>query len=218
MMNSRREIDMKRDYIGRRAPAAGYHPPMRQIAALVIALLVPSALFDERVDGRGAQRQAPGTFRSSVTMVPLDVRVVDERGQPITDLGVDDFTVLEDGVPQVIRQFSPLDLTAAAVTSDRGPTFRTAATETSSAPPDHRVFLIVLGRGRLQGPSKGLSALLDFIEGRLLPQDRVAVLAYNRATDFTTDRRPILEVLSRLYGLALMSFTISAGVFCDGFY
>ena len=55
----------------------------------------------------------------------------------------------------------------------------------------------MLGRGRLQGPSKGIDALIHFVEQRLLPQDQVAVLAYNRATDFTTDRRPILEALAR---------------------
>lgn len=142
------------------------------------------------------QQRVPGTFRASVTLVPLDVRVLDERGQPVTDLEAADFTVFEDGVPQVIRQFSRLELTAAPVSPAQGPTFRTAA-ETATEPQNHRVFLVVLGRGRLQGPSKGLDALLEFVEDRLLPQDQVAVLAYNRATDFTTDRRPILEVLSR---------------------
>lgn len=145
---------------------------------------------------RPTQTRVPGTFRSNVTVVPLDVRVLDERGKPITDLRAEDFTVLEDGVRQEIRQFSPLELTPTAANAGQGPTFRTAA-ETDTGPQNHRVFLIVLGRGRLQGPSKGLDALLEFVEHRLLPQDQVAVLAYNRATDFTTDRRPILEVVSR---------------------
>ena len=148
------------------------------------------------VAAQTTQPGVPGTFRSNVTLVPLDVRVLDQRGEPITDLRAEDFTVLEDGVPQEIRQFSRLELTPSSATANRGPAFRTAA-ETATGPQNHRVFLIVLGRGRLQGPSKGLDALLEFVEDRLLPQDQVAVLAYNRATDFTTDRRPILEVLSR---------------------
>ena len=36
-----------------------------------------------------------------------------------------------------------------------------------------------------------------FVRDRLLPQDRVAVMAYNRATDFTTDRAPIQTTLKR---------------------
>lgn len=168
---------------------------MRHCAGLAIALLVAGWFAGQPLAQRG-QSQVPGTFRSNVTMVPLDVRVLDERGQPITDLRAEDFTVREDGVPQEIRQFSRIELTPAPGKTAEGPVFRTAG-ESESAPQNHRVFLIVLGRGRLQGPSKGLDALLEFIERRLLPQDQVAVLAYNRATDFTTDRRPILEVLSR---------------------
>jgi VWFA-related protein len=168
---------------------------MRHLAGLALALLAAGWLVETPQAQRG-QSRVPGTFRSNVTMVPLDVRVIDERGNPVTDLRAEDFTVLEDGVPQEIRQFSRIALTAAPVAAARGPVFRTAA-ESDPGPQNHRVFLIVLGRGRLQGPSKGLDALLEFVERRLLPQDQVAVLAYNRATDFTTDRRPILEVLSR---------------------
>jgi VWFA-related protein len=169
--------------------------PMRHLAGLVIAALVAGWAAAQPLAQRG-QPPVPGTFRSHVTMVPLDVRVLDERGQPITDLRAEDFTVLEDGAPQVIRQFSRIELTPEPADAAQGPVFRTAA-EIAPAPQNHRVLLIVLGRGRLQGPSKGLDALLEFVEHRLLPQDHVAVLAYNRATDFTTDRRPILEVLSR---------------------
>ena len=169
---------------------------MRYLAGLTIAGLIAGWPFAGDVPGQNGQTRTPGTFRSNVTMVPLDVRVLDERGRPLTDLRAEDFTVLEDGVRQVVRQFMRLELTAAPVSIGQGPTFRTAA-ETNTAPQSHRVFLIVLGRGRLQGPSKGLDALIEFVERRLLPQDQLAVLAYNRATDFTTDRRPILEVLTR---------------------
>lgn len=169
---------------------------MRRRTGLPIALLIAGGLCAGPVLAQSTQTRVPGTFRSNVTMVPIDVRVLDDRGRPITDLQADDFTVLEDGVVQTIRQFSRIQLQPAPASAAQGPTFRTAA-ETGGAPQNHRVFLVVLGRGRLQGPSKGLDALIGFIERQLLPQDRVAVIAYNRATDFTTDRQPILEVLTR---------------------
>jgi len=56
----------------------------------------------------------------------------------------------------------------------------------------------VLGRGRLQGPSRGLDALIDFVGKRLLPQDRVAVLAWNRAIDFTTSHARVVRLLERV--------------------
>jgi hypothetical protein len=59
------------------------------------------------------------------------------------------------------------------------------------------VFLIVMGRGRLQPPAKGVDAALTFVRERLFPQDQVAVFAWNRATDFTTNRERLAAVLER---------------------
>jgi VWFA-related protein len=59
------------------------------------------------------------------------------------------------------------------------------------------VFLFLLGRGRMNGPSKEAEALATFVKERLMPQDQVAVLAYNRATDFTTDHATIAALVQR---------------------
>jgi len=139
------------------------------------------------------QRQ---TFRSRVTVVPVDVRVIDRDGRPVTDLKREDFTLQEDGVPQQIVHFSFQQLTAGAKPAADELPFRKPATETI-APQDHRIFLLVLGRGRQTGPGRNLEAAADFIRKRLLPQDRVAVLAYNRSTDFTTDHEQLAGVLQR---------------------
>jgi VWFA-related protein len=134
-------------------------------------------------------------FRTRVTMVPLDVRVVDAKGQPITDLKAEDFTILENGVPQPIRHF-------ATSTLEPGPAYAaTAAPAPASADPaaprpqGRRVFLLMMGRGRMQGPSREMQGVLKFVRERLLPQDIVAVQAYNRATTFTADHAGIAKVL-----------------------
>ena len=57
----------------------------------------------------------------------------------------------------------------------------------------------MLGRGRQVGPVKGVEAAMRFVRERLLPQDQVAVLAYNRATDFTTDHEKVRETLERYW-------------------
>jgi len=54
---------------------------------------------------QNAKQDIPA-FRSRITLVPLDVRVLDRDGRPVTDLGRDDFTVLENGEPQVVAMFS----------------------------------------------------------------------------------------------------------------
>jgi VWFA-related protein len=137
----------------------------------------------------------PGTFRSTIALVPVDIRVLDRDGKPVTDLTQADFTIVEDGVRQEIRHFSkhalvPEETTAITEVRDAGPV-------AGLAPQRKRTFLIVLGRGRLEGPSKGINATIRFVRERLLPQDVAAVLAYNRATDFSTDRAQLVAMLER---------------------
>jgi VWFA-related protein len=146
----------------------------------------------------GAQQrgQPPGTIRTRITLVPLDVRVVDRNGKPVTDLTQEDFTITENGRPQEIRHFS-----VQALAADPGAV--TTAVElrkmpaSDLAPQKRRVFLLLLGRGRMTGPSRELEALQEFVSSKLLPQDHVAVLAYNRATDFTSDHKTIADVVAR---------------------
>ena len=158
--------------------------------------LAAAAAAAVTVTALSAQQPPPPTFRTGVTIVPVDVRVLDRNGKPVTDLKQEDFTVLEDGAPQDIRHFSARGLVPMPVPAETKPAVRTRRSsplQEQSA----RIFLIVLGRGRLQYPSKGVDAMIHFVRNRLLPQDQVAVLAFNRATDFTTDRARILEVLER---------------------
>ncbi len=141
-----------------------------------------------------AQRQAPGAFRGRVVLVPVDVRVLDADGNPVTDLTQDDFTVLENGRPQKIGHFSTQAFTAAAPGADTAPVLRTNA-GLEATPVTYRTFLIVLGRGRLKEPADGMDAIIDMVRSRLLPQDQVGVLAYNRAYGLTTEREGVLRLL-----------------------
>ena len=124
------------------------------------------------------------------------MRVLDATGAPVTDLQQRDFTVLENGAPQAVRHFSSRAFTADAPGPRDVLTARTTATTDITAA-NRRVFLIVLGRGRLQPPAKGVDGLLHFVRERLLPQDLVAVMAWNRATEFTTSHAEIAALLER---------------------
>ena len=148
------------------------------------------------------QSQQPPTIRSRTTLVPVDVRVVDRDGKAVTDLKKDDFTVLENGVRQDVRFFDAHTLTAESPRP--GPLdlrkAMTADSITADSPfraQNQRIFLFVFGRGRLQTPDTGIENTIHFIQNRLLPQDRVAVMAYNRATDFTTDRAAVITTIER---------------------
>lgn len=165
----------------------------RYLRALVLSVLPVAALAAQQ------QTQPPPTFRSGTTVVPVDVRVVDRSGKPITDLTPSDFTVLEDGVPQKIVHFSFQALEPVTGAAADPPLALRKPLGEAVTPQNKRIFLIVLGRGRQVGPVKGVEGAMRFVKQRLLPQDQVAVLAYNRSTDFTTDHAKVIETLDRYW-------------------
>jgi VWFA-related protein len=141
----------------------------------------------------------PGTYRVRVRLVPVDVIVTDSRGRPVVGLKQEDFRVLENGKPQEIRHFSVQTFDAAAPMPEQASVLRAIpAAELSSQA--SRVFLILMGRGHYQIPFKTVDVLIQFVRRSLLPQDRVALFAYNRATDFTTDHEKIAQVLEAYKG------------------
>jgi VWFA-related protein len=149
----------------------------------------------------GERRQQAGpqrpTFGATTVLVPVVVRAIDNKtGKPVTDLQQEDFTVLEDGAPQPIRHFEKRAFSADAppAAGSRPPIRETAL---GLSPQNNRIFLLVLGRGRLQEPSKALDALQRFVREQLLPQDQVAVLAYDRASDFTIDHELVAKFIDR---------------------
>jgi VWFA-related protein len=146
-----------------------------------------------------AQAPRQPAFQSRVVLVPVDVRVLDAEGMPLTGLTSADFAITEDGKPQKIAHFESYALQPAPAPPDEPALRPRSSTPLAElAAQQHRVFLIVLGTGRLNEPSKGPEAMARFIRERLLPQDRVAVLTWwNRATDFTTDHGRVASVVDR---------------------
>ncbi len=103
-----------------------------------------------------------------VRLVHLDVRV-ERRGEPVTDLSIEDFVLLEDGEPVEIAVFSPPNLTGPR--GDSGaPAAVAAATPTATAPPASRgevgavaVFVddVSLGPGQRKRTLQIVQALSD---------------------------------------------------------
>ena len=136
------------------------------------------------LSGQSSVPQQP--LRSRVVLVPIDVRVVDAKGNPVPDLTKAHFEVRENGVVQEIAHF--------AVATPDGVTTVEADTAFET-PTQQRTFLIVFGRGDFEGPVKALTAARNFVASRLRPTDRVGVLAYKRVTDLTTDHAAILKLM-----------------------
>ncbi len=144
------------------------------------------------------QSQRPNTIRVRVNLVPVDVIATDENGRTVTNLKQDDFVIFENGNQQEIRHFSIQTLVPESVQP-------TPALQVSGPlnlePQSARTFLILMGRGRIQSPFRAVDAAIRFVRKDLLPQDRVAFFAYNRATAFTTNHEAIALVLERYKAL-----------------
>jgi VWFA-related protein len=169
--------------------------PRRFPGALLLAALTGVALVAQAPPPQPPQ--AP-TFRTRTTLRAIEVRVVDQRNNPITDLRQEDFTVLEEGKPQEIKVFAPIVLTPEPPDPKAGPALRPPnARPGEISPVRRRIFLIVLGRGRLNVPSRGVDGMIALVRDKLLPQDLVAVMAWNRATDFTTNHEQVVALLER---------------------
>jgi len=165
----------------------------------VLCSFFPAGSAPPRQSAAPSQNQRPGppgTIRVRVGLVPVDVLVTDDHDRPVTDLKQEDFQILENGRPQEIRHFSVQTMAPAAAEPGQPTRIRLVPT-LELAPQQARTFLILLGRGRHNQGLKAVDALIQFIRQGLLPQDRVAVYAYNRASDFTTDHEQIAQALEQ---------------------
>jgi VWFA-related protein len=176
--------------------------PRLAVVSVVVALLWLALAGAELIGAAGQTAARPGqppqppSFATRTVLVPVVVRAIDAKtGKPVTDLKQEEFTVLEDGKPQVIKHFERHLYTPEPAAAAARPQVREAALDL--LPQNGRIILIVFGRGRLQEPSKALDALPHFVREQLLPQDQVAVFAYDRASDFTTDHEQIAQFIER---------------------
>ena len=141
------------------------------------------------------QQQAIPVFRSAADVVPITIRVVDQKGNPVTDLTQTDFKIYEDDLHREIVGFYPQTMepgpvVAPALVWDQRSQNRLAATT-------RRTFVIVLGASRMLEPDKAFDAAIEFVTRKLLPQDAVSLIALHRATPFTTDHEAVAEVIAR---------------------
>jgi len=139
----------------------------------------------EKIPSRFPKKSDAGgdlpTFRADVLTVNLSVSVLDNRGRFIPNVPRANFRILEDNVPQQIATFelgeAPMTVCMVIEFSNL---FQQYWTETWY---------------------QTLSASYGFLE-TLRPGDYVAVVAYDLRpeilTDFTTDKRQVMEAMRRL--------------------
>lgn len=139
----------------------------QSVSLNICRLLVPFALL--LLAGAAAQAQeADDVVRTDVSLVQLNIGVVDNRGRAITSLSRSDFAVYEDGVKQPILYFEP------------------------TTAPFSLVLMLDTSGSTINFRQQLKQAAWRFLDA-LAPEDRVEVIQFNAKiktlAPFTTDRR-----------------------------
>jgi len=152
-----------------------------------------------------AQEQKPlPAFPSRAEVVTLDVVVVDKQGRPVRGLAAADFTVFEDGQPQVVVAFEAVDLGAkraepAPTTSDL--LARNAQPEAARS---ERAFVLVIDDLGLDSrPTIGVKkAITHWLTTQASPADEVTIVTTSGDLSWNdrvgTGREDLLGILSRV--------------------
>jgi VWFA-related protein len=142
---------------------------------------------------------ASAVFSGSVDveLINIDVFVTDRRGNPITDLGIEDFEVLEDGKLVTISHFASVGVPASsAPAEDAGVKLSTEDLSTEGQLPatvDQESLLprliVVFDNRHLTNTAKRrlIKGLRQFLEGTSIPLDQVMLLSLGRGGAYAFD-------------------------------
>jgi len=149
-----------------------------------------------------AQSQPTATIRSTTHLVQVSVIVTDKKGQPITGLKREDFSVLDDSKPQQIAFFSEAS-PAPPATSIRIPaTVYTNRYDLKGQDPGAvTIVLFDLLNTAPQDQARVRQQLMDFLK-TLTPQDHVAMYGLTTQLyllhDFTQDASALVAAANRI--------------------
>jgi VWFA-related protein len=171
---------------------------MSRVAIAILGALVSVASIV------GQTPQAP-VFRGGVTLVTVDVSVLDRDGKPVPGLTADDFEVKLDGHVQPVRALTYESAADASGQPVRPAAGTAAVREVTNAvrPPDPRLFVVLLDDLSI-GPSRGKGmffAASRFIDG-LLPSDVVGMTTSSGTftVNPTRDRAAVEAAVRRTAG------------------
>jgi VWFA-related protein len=139
----------------------------------------------------------PQTFRSGAQIVEVDVRVLGKDGRFVTGLGVPDFEISEDGVPQKIQSVVLIDAGTAPVeqTAPSAPPSPAPAARSARSTRPAETWLFVFDTGHLTaGPlQRTREALVKFIGEKFHDGDLGGVVVDGKMANnrLTSDREEL---------------------------
>jgi VWFA-related protein len=137
----------------------------------------------------------PHTFRSGAQIVEVDVRVLGNDGKFVTDLGVADFAVAEDGVPQKIQSVALIarDSAPSAPSAPLAPLAPAPLAPLAPRPAQTWLFLFDTPHLSPGGLTRTRDAVVKFIGERFHQGDAGGIVADGRMANnrLTSDREEL---------------------------
>src|SRR5215471_21226013 len=160
---------------------------------------------------RAQDAQSP-SFRAGVEAVPIDVVVLDDKGQPIRDLIAADFAIRIDGRQR--RVISTQWISAGVVgTKPTTASFVPEGFVSNESTAGGRLMALVIDQPNIAfGDVRPLRDAMNGFVDRLAPSDRLAVIGLGQpsvTTPFLGDKNQIKEAIGRIPGQKPSSSAIS---------
>jgi len=184
-----------------------------------LALLAAAALAAASSQGRalGAGQASPPQAvpaiprftQGRVEQVTVDVVVLDRKGQPVTGLTRDDFTILEEGQPRAIASFDLVNRSAGAPGALAPEGLERVATNVGQAAEEDqlgRTFVVLFDDLNLTFVNAGHAkrAVAAFLDRGTVEGDRVTLLSSSGSAWWNTrmkgGREDLLAILKRVDG------------------
>jgi VWFA-related protein len=185
----------------------------RLVLSAAAAALSSGVLWAQQTPAPPQVEPPPVIFRVEVDYVEADAYVTDAQGNPVNDLKLEDFEVLEDGRPQKVTSFSLVNI---PVERAERPLFATQPVEQdvqTNANIEGRIYLIVLDDLHTQFTQtpRVKAAMRRFFERNFGTNDLAAIVFTGRSSgsqDFTNNPRLLMAAVDRFVGRKLRSATL----------
>ena len=147
--------------------------------------------------------QTAPSFRSGVEALPIDVTVVNDRGEPIRDLIVSDFTVRIDGRPRKVVSAQWIAAAGTGAGRAEAPSVPEGYVSNESAAGGRLIALVIDQPNIPFGDMLPLRGVITAFVDRLSAGDRVAVIGLGRpsiSTPFVADHDQIKQAVGKIPG------------------
>jgi VWFA-related protein len=194
----------------------------RHLRAVFAMVLLAGAVVSAGQNPAPAQTPAgaqPPTFRVNVDSVEVDVLVTDAQGNYVRELKKEDFQVFEDGKPQTIANFVPIDI---PVEQSEQPLFAKQPVDpdvrANEQPFNGRVYVMVLDSAHTLPQNTNLmrNAAKKFISEKFGANDVMAIVTARGAAggpddgqEFTNNKRLLLTAVDKFRGTQPRSATLN---------